>query len=117
MHVLSIVLQSILGVGFLIFGLSKFGSKQMVEEFKRYKLSSAMRIFTGSVEVISAAIVITGIWIDPYAAVGGILIAVTMFFAILVHLIRVKDPASKALMPFILFVLALAIISLNWNTF
>jgi hypothetical protein len=47
--------------------------------------------------------------------VGGILIAVTMFFAVLVHLVRVKDPAAKALMPFILFVLALAVISLNWN--
>jgi putative oxidoreductase len=117
MHVFSIVLQFILGVGFLVFGLSKFGSKQMVDEFKRYKLSSTMRIFTGSVEVISAAIVIIGIWIDPYALVGGILIAVTMFFAVLVHLIRVKDPAAKAMMPFILFVLALAVISLNWNTF
>ncbi len=65
---------------------------------------------------MSAAIVIIGIWIDPYAVVGGILIAVTMFFAVLVHLVRVKDPAAKALMPFILFILALIVVSLNWNT-
>jgi hypothetical protein len=75
-----------------------------------------MRIFTGSVEVISAAIVIIGIWIDPYAAVGGILIAITMFFAVLVHLFRVKDPVAKAVLPFILFVLAVVVIILNWNT-
>ncbi|MFC5648800.1 DoxX family protein [Paenibacillus solisilvae] len=116
MHILSVILQSILGIGFLLFGLMKFGSKQMVDEFKRYRLSSAMRIFTGLVEVVAAAIVIIGIWIDPYNVVGAILIAVTMFFAVLVHLIRVKDPAAKVLMPFILFVMALIIISLNWNT-
>jgi putative oxidoreductase len=61
MHILSIVLQSILGIGFLMFGFPKFGSKQLVDEFKRYKMSSAMRIFTGMVEVVSAAIVIIGI--------------------------------------------------------
>lgn len=43
MHILSIVLQIILGVGFLLFGFMKFG-KQMAEEFKRYRLSSGMRI-------------------------------------------------------------------------
>jgi uncharacterized membrane protein YphA (DoxX/SURF4 family) len=116
MNVLSIVLQSILGLGFLMFGLGKFG-KQMKEEFNRFQLSSSMRIFTGLVEVASAVIVIIGIWEDPYAAVGGILIAVTMFFAVLVHLVRVKDPAGKALMPFILFVLALVVVALNWSTF
>ncbi|SEB57561.1 hypothetical protein SAMN05443246_1146 [Paenibacillus sp. GP183] len=31
MSILSIVLQVILGIGFLMFGFSKFGSKQMVE--------------------------------------------------------------------------------------
>lgn len=116
MYILSVILQSILGIGFLVFGLSKFGSKQMVDEFKRYKLPSSARIFTGLFEVIAAAVIIIGIWFDPYALAGGILMAVTMFFAVLVHLIRVKDPVSKALMPFILLVLALAVVSLNWNT-
>ncbi|OAS17250.1 hypothetical protein A8708_02250 [Paenibacillus oryzisoli] len=93
----------------------KFG-KQMVEEFKRYRLSSGTRIFTGMVEIISAVIIIVGIWVDPYALVGGILIAVTMVVAVLIHLVRVNDPAAKAMMPFILLILALVVISLNWNT-
>ncbi len=116
MHTVSIVLQSILGIGFLVFGLGKFGSKQMVDEFERYRLSSSMRIFTGLVEVASAAIIIIGIWVDPYAAIGGLLMAVTMFGAVLVHVVRVKDPAGKAFMPFILFVLALIVVALNWST-
>jgi putative oxidoreductase len=115
MHILSIILQSVLGIGFVLFGLMKFG-KQMVEEFKRYRLSSGTRIFTGLVEIISAIIIIIGIWVDPYALVGGILIAVTMVVAVFIHLVRVNDPAAKAMMPFILLILALAVISLNWNT-
>lgn len=114
MHILSVILQVILGIGFLLFGFSKFGSKQMVEEFKRYKLSSGIRIFTGLVEIISAVIIIIGIWIDPYAAVGGVLIAITMFFAVLVHLIRIKDPAAKSLMSIVMFVLSVVVIILNF---
>jgi putative oxidoreductase len=36
MAILTMVLQIILGIGFLMFGFMKFGSKQMVDEFKRY---------------------------------------------------------------------------------
>jgi putative oxidoreductase len=112
MHILSIVLQIILGIGFLLFGFMKFG-KQMVAEFNRYRLSSGMRIFTGLVEVLSAAIIIIGIWVSPYALVGAILMAITMFVAALVHLVRVKDPVAKAMMPIILFILAVIVIILN----
>ena len=38
MHIFSVINQSVLGIGFLMFGLMKFGSKQMVDEFKRYQL-------------------------------------------------------------------------------
>lgn len=112
MHILSIVLQIILGIGFLLFGFMKFGN-QMAAEFKRYRLSSGMRIFTGLVEVLSAAIIIIGIWVSPYALVGAILMAITMFVAALVHLVRVKDPVAKAMMPIILFILAVIVIILN----
>ncbi|MZQ81379.1 DoxX family protein [Paenibacillus sp. 5J-6] len=112
MHILSIVLQIVLGIGFLLFGFMKFG-KQMADEFKRYRLSSGMRIFTGLVEILSAAIIIIGIWVSPYALIGAILMAITMFVAALVHLVRVKDPVAKAMMPIILFILAVIVIILN----
>ena len=47
MTVLSIILQGILGLGFLMFGFMKFGSKQMVEGFKRYGYPGGFRVFTG----------------------------------------------------------------------
>ena len=52
MTVLSIILQVILGLGFLMFGFMKFGSKQMVEGFKHYGYPGWFRVFTGIVELI-----------------------------------------------------------------
>jgi putative oxidoreductase len=115
MNILSIVLQAILALGFLLFGIMKFGSKQMVEEFKRYGLPAAFRIFTGLVEVASAALMVIGIWKEQYAAVGGLVIAVTMIGAIVTHM-RMKDPASRQGMPFVLLVLGLVVLFINWGT-
>ena len=70
MSVLSIVLQVILGLGFLMFGLMKFGSKQMVEGFKHYGYPGAFRVFTGLIEVIAAGLVIAGIWNEGLACMG-----------------------------------------------
>ncbi|MBB3130107.1 putative membrane protein YphA (DoxX/SURF4 family) [Paenibacillus rhizosphaerae] len=53
MHILSIILQDILGLGFLMFGFMKFGSKQMVEVYKHYGYPGWFRFFTGFIEVIS----------------------------------------------------------------
>ncbi|GGI17855.1 DoxX family protein [Gottfriedia solisilvae] len=112
---LSTILQVILAIGFIMFGLSKFGSKQMVDEFKRYRLPSGFRVFTGLVEVIAAGFMIAGIWNDTFAAIGGILIIGTMLGAILTHLVRVKDPFSKAIMPIFLLVLGLIVLTLNFS--
>ncbi|WP_340400938.1 DoxX family protein [Paenibacillus sp. FSL H8-0079] len=89
MNILSIVLQVILGLGFLMFGFMKFGSKQMVEGFKHYMI-----------EVISAVFIIAGIWSKSLAAWGGLLIVVTMLGAIITH-IKIKDQMKQMLMPII----------------
>ncbi|MBW7456389.1 DoxX family protein [Paenibacillus sepulcri] len=114
MDIFSIVLQIVLALGFLMFGFMKFGSKQMVDEFARYQLSSGFRVFTGLVEVAGAALMIIGIWYDQIAAIGGLVLTVTMIGAIITHL-RVKDPASKTGMPIILLILALVVLFLNWG--
>lgn len=115
MSILSIVLQVILGLGFLMFGLMKFGSKQMVEGFKGYGYPGAFRVFTGLIEVIAAGLVIAGLWIDDLAAWGGLLIVVTMIGAILTH-IKIKDPLKQMLMPIILFILGLVVFLINYES-
>lgn len=114
MSVLSIVLQVILGLGFLMFGLMKFGSKQMVEGFKNYGYPGAFRVFTGLIEVIAAGLVIAGIWINVLAAWGGLLIVVTMIGAILTH-IKIKDQLKQMFMPIILFILGLVVFLINYG--
>ncbi|WP_339301610.1 DoxX family protein [Paenibacillus sp. FSL R5-0623] len=115
MSVLSIVLQVILGLGFLMFGFMKFGSKQMVEGFKHYGYPGAFRVFTGLIEVIAAGFVIAGIWNEGLAAWGGLLIVVTMIGAIMTH-IKIKDQLKQMLMPIILLILGLVVFLINYGS-
>lgn len=113
MSVASIVIQIVLGLMFLMSGAMKFSPK-MAEEFKRYRYPGWFRGFTGLVEIVGAALLIAGIWIDPLAAWGGLILAVTMAGAVITH-IRLKDPASRSGAPVVLFLLSLAVLVMNWS--
>ena len=115
MGVLSIILQVILGLGFLMFGFMKFGSKQMVEGFKHYGYPGWFRVFTGIVELISAALVIAGIWNETLAAWGGLFIVATMIGAIFTH-IKIKDTVKEMMMPIILLILGLVLLLINFGS-
>lgn len=112
MSVLSIILQVILGLGFLMFGFMKFGSKQMVEGFKHYGYPEWFRVFTGLVELVSAALVIAGIWNETLAAWGGLFIVATMIGAIFTHF-KMKDSVKNMMMPIILLILGLVVLLIN----
>ncbi|TDL75690.1 DoxX family protein [Rhodococcus qingshengii] len=115
MGVLSIILQVLLGIGFLMFGFMKFGSKQMVDEFRRYGYPGGFRIVTGLVEVIAAVFIISGIWNDQLAAWGGLLIVAIMLGAIFTH-IKVKDPVNRMMMPIVLLILGLIVLLINFGS-
>lgn len=115
MHITSIVLQVILGLGFLMFGLMKFGAKQMVQEFQRYGFSQGLRVFTGLIEVIGAVGMIVGIWYTQFAALAGILLAATMIGALITH-IRLKDPGKNMGSPLILLILSIVAVIINFNS-
>lgn len=115
MHITSIVLQVILGLGFLMFGSMKFGAQQMVDEFKRYGYGSGFRLFTGVVEIAAAILLIWGIWNSLGAVLGSLLVIGTMLGGIMTHM-KLKDPASKMGMPIILLLLGIVILLLNVNT-
>lgn len=113
MSFLSIILQGILGLGFIIFGFMKF-SKQMVEAFNHYGYPGWFRVFTGVAELVSAALVIAGIWNEALAAWGGLLISATMLGAIFTH-IKVKDTVKQMIMPFLLLILGLIVLIINFD--
>lgn len=112
MHVTAIVLQVILGLAFLMAGFTKFGTKQQVQAFQHYGYSQGFRIFTGLVEIVTAAGLIAGIWQPAVATLAGILLGVTMLGAVITH-IRVKDPGKVLSMPILFLVLAVAVPMLN----
>lgn len=114
MQITSIVLQIILGTGFIMFGSMKFSAKQMVQQFQRYGYSQGFRIFTGLVEIVGAAGMILGIWYPLLATLAGLLLAATMIGATITH-IRVKDPGNSLGMPLVLLILSLIVVILNWN--
>ena len=84
------VLQAILGLGFIMFGLTKFTSKEMVEGFKHFGYSAGFRIFTGTVEIVAAVLLIAGIWNGTLTAIGSFLVVATMIGAIFTH-IKIQD--------------------------
>lgn len=112
MAILSIVLQVLLGLGFLMFGYTKFTSQDMVEGFKHFGYPGWFRIFTGLVELLAAILIIIGIWNLPFAAWGSLLIVVTMIGAIFTH-IKIKDTIKGMMMPIILFILGSVVLSIN----
>jgi len=112
MHITSTILQVILGLGFLMFGFMKFGTKQQVEAFKHFGYSQGFRAFTGLVEVIGAVGMIIGIWYPLISTLAGILLGIIMLGAIITH-IRVKDPGKIMGTPIILLILSIAVAVLN----
>lgn len=111
----STILQVVLGLGFIMFGLMKFGSKQMVEGFKHYGYSAGFRIFTGVVEVAAAVLLIAGIWNGTLAAIGSFLVVATMIGAIFTH-IKIQDKLKDMMMPIILLVLGAIVLALNYSS-
>ena len=111
----STILQVILGLGFIMFGLMKFGSKQMVEGFKHYGYPAGFRIFTGVVEVAAAILLIAGIWNGTLAAIGSFLVVATMIGAIFTH-IKIQDKLKDMMMPIILLVLGAIVLALNYSS-
>ena len=110
--VFSIILQILLGIGFIMFGYQKFVSEDMKQGFKYFGYGDGFRLFTGFFEILSAVIVIVGIWVKPFAAVGGIMIVVTMIGAILTH-IKMKDTVKNLMMPIILLILGVIVLIIN----
>lgn len=111
----STILQIILGLGFIMFGLAKFTSKDMVEGFKHFGYSAGFRIFTGTVEIVAAALLIAGVWNETLAAIGGLLVVATMIGAIFTH-IKIKDTLKGMAMPIMLLVIGGIVLGLNYST-
>lgn len=86
----------------------------MVEGFKHYGYPGWFRVFTGLIEVISAILVIAGVWNGTLAAWGSLIIGITMLGAILTH-IKINDNVKQMIMPMVLFIIGLAVLLINFD--
>jgi putative oxidoreductase len=101
MNILSIVLQSLLLLAFLMAGMGKVaGSKMHVEGFKHWRLPQWFRVVTGIVELVGAVALIIGYWEHSWIAAGSLLLGVTAIGGVITH-IRVKD-SFKQMFPIVL---------------
>lgn len=90
------------------------GVKMHVENFRKLGLPQWFRVFTGFYQVVSAVIIIVGIWADgdSWSLWGGLLLALTMLVAVQVH-IRAKDSAKETMPAAVLFLLAAIVAAIN----
>ncbi|WP_340008426.1 DoxX family protein [Paenibacillus sp. FSL K6-0276] len=106
MNIVSIVLQSLLVLTFVMAGFGKVtGSQMHVENFKHWGLPQWFRVVTGLVELVAAAALIVGYWEPSWAAAGALLLGVTAIGGVLTH-VRVKDSFKQTFPIILLGVLA-----------
>ncbi|MFK7692791.1 DoxX family protein [Paenibacillus sp. HJGM_3] len=117
MFIISLVLQSLLLLFMLYQSVSKIkGEKIQVELFNSIKLPQWFRVVTGFVQLAGAAGLIVGYWYPGVIAWAGIWIGITMLVACLTHF-RVKHPIGKAVPPFVIVLIATALIFLHIEGF
>lgn len=112
MDTVVVVLQAILALVFLGAGGSKLAGAQMqVANFQRYGYPQWFRLVTGAVEVIGAAGMAAGIWVEDLAIAAAVLLAVTMVGA--VYTDARHSPPAMVIPPLVLLVLSVAVLVLR----
>lgn len=116
-HVISSVLQIIVGLGLLNVWLVRprtstayrgGDAKSLKEEFAVYGLPDWAFYVVGALKVASAIALIVGVWVPGIVRLPAAVVAVLMVGALVMH-VKVKDPWSKSLPALSLLVLSGAI--------
>lgn len=109
--------QIVVGLGLINVWLFRFNkatafrggnARTMKEEFSVYGLPSALLYLVGSSKVISAFLLLVGLWVPSLAGPAAAVVSALMVGAILMH-IRVGDPIEKSLPAIAVLVLSLFI--------
>lgn len=109
MYIVSVILQSILMLMFLMAGLGKLsGNKMHKQNFKRWGYSDWFMPVAGIVETVGAAALIIGYWNASWVAVGSIILGLTGVGGIVTH-VRAKDSFKDTFMILLLTVIAIAL--------
>ncbi|MBU3685893.1 MAG: DoxX family protein [Mycobacteriaceae bacterium] len=120
-HVVSSVLQVIVGLGLLNVWLVRARSatayrggaaQSLKEEFAVYGLPEWTFYMVGGLKIVSGVLLIIGIWVPRLVPIPALIVAGLMVGALAMHA-KAKDPASKFLPALSVLVLSVAILVLN----
>ena len=105
MQIVAIVVQVLVGIGFLLAGGPKLvNMKQSLQQRDHLDIVPWFWRLTGGLEILGAIALFVGIWYPLFAVAGGLLLAATMVGAFFTHVMR-KDSFSHMLPAIVLFVL------------
>lgn len=109
MSTLSTTLAAVLGLAFVVAAVPQLaGQASVVANFERWGLAPAVRVATGGVEFLAAALLLIGIAVTALAISGALLVIATMLGALFTHQ-RVGDPVGSWVPAAVLLVLALVL--------
>lgn len=112
METAATIIQVLLAVIFLGAGGAKLAGVQMqVANFERYGYSQHFRLVTGAVEVIGAAGMIAGLFVEEFAIAAGVWLAVTMMGAAYTDVRH--SPPAMIVAPLVLLMLSLLVVVLR----
>lgn len=87
-------------------------AKNLKEEFQAYGYPSWFFYAIGTLKLLSAAMLLLGLYWEPLVLVGAIAIAVMMLGAVMSH-IKVKDPLKKSAPAFFMFSSAVLLLCIH----
>jgi putative oxidoreductase len=109
MDVVSLILQILLALMFIMAGIGKTaGSKMHIEGFDKWRLPQWFRTVTGIVEILGAVALIIGFWEPSWVAVGALWLGIISLGGILTH-VRIKDSFKNTFPIIILFIFSAAL--------
>jgi len=120
-HVISSILQVIVGLGLLNVWLVRARSStgyrggaagSLKEEFAVYGLPEWTFYLVGGLKVVAGVLLIAGIWVPGLVRLPAAVVAVLMVGALAMHA-KVKDPLSKSLPALAVLLMSAAIFLMN----
>lgn len=118
METLSLVIQTVIGLGILNVWLLRYrkptawrggNAKNMREEFQVYGLPIWFMEVIRFFKILLAALLIAGVWLSWITKPAAIGMAILMLGAVAMH-VKVRDPLKKSLPAFSLLILCLVVI-------
>ena len=117
---ISSVLQLVVALGLLNVWLLRSGratsyrggsAKTLEQEFSAYGLPDAAFYVVGTLKILSAVLLIAGMWYPALVLPAAAVVAVLMVGALVMHR-KVKDPAIKSLPAFLMLLMSAGLCAL-----